>query len=83
MLIIVSVMLLFVKLGNLYVKKELYNNIDDYVLVYDYIKNIKKGSILIIGLTNNLLIKNRNNINNKTIFREKLSSINLSLDKTH
>ena len=60
MLIIVSVMLLFVKLGNLYVKKELYNNIDDYVLVYNHIKGIKKGSIFIL-----LSLKSKNLKQNK------------------
>ena len=69
MFIVVSILLILVKLGNLYVTIELNNNIEDYVLVYHYLKYIKKGSILIIGLPNNFLIKNINNINNKTIIR--------------
>lgn len=69
MFILLSVLLILVKLGNLYVTIELNNNIEDYVLVYHYLKYIKKGSILIIGLPNNFLIKNINNINNKTIIR--------------
>ncbi len=38
MLTIIIVSLLIFKLGNLYVSSELYVKIDDYVLVYNYIK---------------------------------------------
>ena len=37
MFIVVSILLILVKLGNLYVTAELCNNIDDYVLVYNHI----------------------------------------------
>ena len=43
MFIVVSILLILVKLGNLYVTAELCNNIDDYVLVYNHIKGIKKA----------------------------------------
>ena len=48
MFIVVSILLILVKLGNLYVTTELYTNIDDYVLVYNHIKNIKKNNTFII-----------------------------------
>ena len=60
MFIVVSILLILVKLGNLYVTAELYNNIDDYVLVYNHIKGIKKGSIFIL-----LSLKSKNLKQNK------------------
>ena len=60
MFIYVSILLILLKLGNLYVTAELYNNIDDYVLVYNHIKGIKKGSIFIL-----LSLKSKNLKQNK------------------
>ena len=60
MFIVVSILLILVKLGNLYVTAELCNNIDDFVLVYNHIKGIKKGSIFIL-----LSLKSKNLKQNK------------------
>ena len=51
-----SIFLILIKLGSLYVTAELCNNLDDYVLVYNHLKNIKKGSLFIIIALNNKLI---------------------------
>ena len=45
MTVLIITILLILKLGNLYVSSELYSNVDDYVLVYNY---LKKGSLLLI-----------------------------------
>jgi phosphate/sulfate permease len=58
MLIIMVVILLLIKLGNLYVSCELFANIEDYVIVYNY---IKKNSLLMIISLNSI------KLNNKTI----------------
>ena len=60
MFIVVSILLILVKLGNLYVTAELCNNIDDYVLVYNHIKGIKKagsGTIFILLSLNSKNLK--------------------------
>ena len=41
LLVIVLILLLLFKIFNIYVSSELYSNIDDYILVYNYIKNNK------------------------------------------
>jgi hypothetical protein len=42
MLIIVGIILILFKLANLYFSAELYHNIDDYVSVYNHLKNLSK-----------------------------------------
>ena len=48
MFIFVSVMLIILKLGNLFITAELGYRIDDYVLVYNHFKGINKSSLFII-----------------------------------
>ena len=40
MFILVSIFLILTKLGNLYITAELSLKIDDYVLVYNHLKNL-------------------------------------------
>jgi hypothetical protein len=53
MFIVVSILLILLKLGNIYVTAHLYNNIDDYVLVYNHIKKHSDVGCVIILLFNN------------------------------
>ena len=78
MFILVSIILILTKLGSLYVSAELYNNIDDYVQVYNHIKNITKSSLLIIVLKNNLINKNKLNVENKNSFKINFYQIDFS-----
>ena len=93
MLLINIFLLLIFILGNLFISSHLYENIDDYVLVYNYLKKINKNSILLLFIykNNKLSIKNmskekyRNRFmsttNNKLLY-EDLKNIDLSnLDK--
>lgn len=57
MTVLIITILLILKLGNLYVSSELYSNVDDYVLVYNY---LKKGSLLLIlSKKKNTIIKSK------------------------
>jgi LAGLIDADG endonuclease len=51
MFIIIMILLIIFKLGNLYISYELKFNTDNYVEVYNYLKNSTKTSILILGLS--------------------------------
>ena len=66
MLFINIILLLIIILGNLFLSNHLYENIDDYVLVYNEYKKINKNSILLLLVynNNNLKIKNRFNLLN-------------------
>ena len=69
MFIFVSVMLIILKLGNLFITAELGYRIDDYVLVYNHFKGINKSSLFIIlSLNKNLFFKNKLNSINKNYF---------------
>jgi len=50
MFIIIIILLIVLKLGNLYISSELSVNTDTYVQVYNHLKNTTKTSILILGL---------------------------------
>ena len=93
MLLINIFLLLIFILGNLFISSHLYENIDDYVLVYNYLKKISKNSILLLFIykNNKLSIKNmskekyRNRFmstTNNKLEIEDLKNIDLSnLDK--
>ena len=49
--------LLLLILGNLFISYELYSKIDDYILVYNYIKNNKLLLLVIPLLGNNFKLK--------------------------
>ena len=57
LLVIVLILLLLFKIFNIYVSSELYSNIDDYILVYNYIKNNKLLLLVIPLLGNNFKLK--------------------------
>lgn len=56
MFIILTFLFIFSKLLNIYISLELYNNIDDYVVVYNYFKNISKSSISLFIISSNPLL---------------------------
>jgi len=62
MFIVVSILLILVKLCNIYFTGHLYNNIDDYVLVYNHLKKNSDVSCLIILLLNNKVFSQRYNV---------------------
>lgn len=61
LIVLIITILLILKLGNLYITSELYSKVDDYVLVYNY---LKKNNILLILSFNNKLL-------NKTFYQSK------------
>nr|YP_010691086.1 LAGLIDADG endonuclease [Phellinus igniarius]WBU93187.1 LAGLIDADG endonuclease [Phellinus igniarius] len=95
MLIYISIVLILFKLGTLYITYELGMNIDDYVLVYNHIKNISKNSIIFIGLQNNLFNKkqlnckfstscfNKFNVKNNVIFNNNNIDKNIPNDNIY
>ena len=60
MIYIIIFILLLIKFVHFLISYELYHNIDDFVLVYNHIKGIKKGSIFIL-----LSLKSKNLKQNK------------------
>ena len=56
MLLINIFLLLIFILGNLFISSHLYENIDDYVLVYNYLKKINKNinllAVITVGIIN-------------------------------
>ena len=48
MFIVLSILFILIKLGNLYISAELSYNTEDYVQVYNHIKGINKSSILLL-----------------------------------
>ena len=54
---ILIIILLFFKLSHIFFSSELYSNIDDYILVYNYIKNNKLLLLVIPLLGNNFKLK--------------------------
>ena len=62
LLLINIILLLTFKLLNIYVSYHLYENIDDYVLVYNYFKNISRNNVLLCTVRSNkkFIIKYRN-----------------------
>jgi LAGLIDADG endonuclease len=74
MFIIIIILLIVIKLGNLYISFELSINTDNYVQVYNHLKNTTKTSILILGLSKSPL-----DFNLKYIFTfYKFKFINIS-----
>jgi len=51
-----SILLISMVLFNIYLNVELVNNLDDYVKIYVYLKNIDKSSILLLGLNNKFFV---------------------------
>jgi hypothetical protein len=51
MFIIIIILLILLKLGNLYICSELTLNTESYVQVYNHLKNTTKTSILVLGLS--------------------------------
>ena len=68
LLVIVLILLLLFKIFNIYVSSELYSNIDDYILVYNYIKKSNLFLILIPDVKPEMLKLNniRKNFNLRT-----------------
>ena len=54
---IIILMIIIFQIGVIYVIYELGYNTDNYVQVYNYLKNINKSSILLLGLNINLIKK--------------------------
>ena len=74
MLIINLILLLIMLLGSLFISSHLHENIDDYVLVYNYLKKIDKNSILLVLLSNNKFSKNKFKANNRYLSSSSYNS---------
>lgn len=56
MFIVIALLFIFSKLLGLFISYELYNNLEDYVVVYNYLKNISKSSICLFIISSNPLL---------------------------
>jgi hypothetical protein len=80
LLIIIISILILIKLVNLFVSYHLYDKIDDYILVYNHLKNIDKNSILLLVFNNKLSIKNSFKLNNKYTNYSSKTVVNKNTD---